>query len=451
MWALEALAATFLACASMAKKLVRILSAVNAANVSKSGGYYLIKGVCGAVDDIVMNSVLYPAEQLAAGAGTLEGKPAPAGHPKNGAGQAISASNGDALLTSYIGAVCCNARHEAGRTLTDIKVNEKQARAHDDGVKLCDRLDAAINGTNAEPIHVSTGLYFQPIATNGEAKGKKYSRIATALQYDHLAILLNERGAGTPEDGVGMFLNEAGEAEPVDVFTLNTEPEDKRSTGLVGWLKSLITANGADVSFDQITSGLYAQMAEGAWVQEVFDRYAIWRDRDGSLWKQDYSVSSEGSVAFSGTAEQVRREVAYKPITNRKDDQVKDTIIAALNAAGISGVAAMTDTQLLEAYNAVQAKPHIAAVAAANEKLTAANSKIAEHEATAQAAENAERDTLAAKLATNSSLTADDFKAMGLKRLKELDAKAAPVVVGNSVAAAQPGKLARYDLNKLEG
>jgi len=60
----------------MAIKRVHILSAVNAANVSKAGGTYTIKDVCGAVNDIVMNGKLYPADQLAKGAPTLEGKPA---------------------------------------------------------------------------------------------------------------------------------------------------------------------------------------------------------------------------------------------------------------------------------------------------------------------------------------------------------------------------------------
>jgi hypothetical protein len=440
----------------MSKKRVHILSAVNAANVSKSGGYYLIKGVCGAVDDIVMNSVLYPAEQLAAGVKSLEGKPAPAGHPKNSAGQAISALNGEALASAWIGSYCVNARHEGGRSLVDIKVNEKQARAHEQGELLCNRLDAAIDGTNADPVHVSTGLFFQPIATNGEAGGKKYSRIATNLEYDHLAILLNERGAGSPEDGVGMFLNEDGQAEEVEEFTLNAEPADRRvqlpkwlASMTPEWIKGLI-CNGADVSFDQITSGLYAHMTEGCWIQEVFDRYAVWRNRDGKLYRQDYSVASDGSVSFTGTAQEVTRKVSYQPINNREDDQVfKETIIAALNAAGISGAAAMTDAQLLDAYNALKAQPHLDALNKANEKLTAANSKIAEHEAAAKAAETAERDALATKLATNSSLTADDFKAMPLARLKELDAKAAPVVVGNSGGGAKESEFKGYNPNAL--
>lgn len=431
-------------------KRVHIRTAVNAANVSKTGSVYTIKDVCGAVDGIVMNSVLYPADQLAAGAKTMEGRPAPAGHPKNAHGQAISALNGDALLTSYIGAICRNARHVGGRTLCDIVINEAQAKAHPDGAKLVERLDSAIAGTNSDPIHVSTGLYFEPVDTPGEANGRAYNTIATNLRYDHLAILLNERGAGTPEDGVGMWLNEANEPEQIDVVTLNADPEDARSKGLKAWLLKLVGNGAVELSFDQISSGLYALLPREAWLREVYDRYVIWADGQGNNYRQDYSVGSDGSLAFSSDPQAVKREVSYVPITNRQeDDNVKSSIIAALNAAGISGVAAMTDDELLTAYNALQAKPHIAALNAEQAAHGATKGKLAEFEIAANAARDAELNTLATELATNSSsLTADDFKAMGLARCKELKAKAAPVVVGTNAAGKQVDEF-DYDINAL--
>lgn len=432
-------------------KHVHLLSSVNAANVSKAGGVYTIKDVCGAVDDIVMNGKLYPADQLAAGVSTLEGKPAPAGHPKNAAGQHISALNGEAMASAWIGAYCVNPRHEAGRTLTDVVVNEAQARAVPAGAKLVARLDAAINGTDANPIHVSTGLFHEAIAANGESLGKKYTQIAVNIRYDHLAILVGGQGAGTPEQGVGMFLNSAGEAEEVEEVQVNSGPEDRRSEGLRGWLSKLLT-NNSELSFDQIDSGLRSLLPDGAWPREVYSREFVWVDRDGGLWKQGYAVSADGSLVSVGEAIAVKRKVDYVPVTNsQKEDQVKETIIAALNAAGISGVAAMTDAQLLASFEAVKAKPHVDSLAAVNEKLVAANSAIAGFEAKELLATNAERDTLAAKLATNSSLTADDFKAMPLARLKELDAKAAPVVVGNTAQMqTAANEFAGYDMNKVE-
>lgn len=430
----------------MAKKHVRILSVVNASAVSKAGGMYTIKGVCGAVDNIVMNAMLYPADQLAKGVATLNGKPAPAGHPKNAAGQYISALNGEALLNAYIGSVCTNARHEGGRTLVDIVVNEAQAKAHPDGAKLVERLDAAIAGNNADPIHVSTGLFVEPITANGESLGKRYERIATNLQYDHLAILLNERGAGTPEEGVGMFLNSDGSEGEVESVVINTEPEDRRGQGLLAKANALIRrllGNGTtDVSFDQITSGLYALLPDGAWLQEVFDRYAVWRDRDGKFWRQDYSVSSENaSVAWSSNPVEVARRVEYHPVTNREDDPVKEQILAALNAAGIK-TDGMSDVQLLSAYNSLVTKP-------VTDQLTAANAKIAEHELAANAAAEAELTALATELAANTSLKPEDFKAMGLERCKELKANAAKA--GATAAPVTPAGTKPEGENEFKG
>ena len=378
--------------------------------------------------------------------------------------------------------------------MVDVVVNEAQAKAHPDGLKLIERLDAAINGTNSEPIHVSTGLMCEPITANGESGGKPYERIATRIAYDHLAFLLNERGAGTPEQGVGMFLNADGVEEPVESVAIafnaadaakaekllaaaielhqkhmdGKEPtsgadgeksqmrmmkmmksalaaladkmdgkkaampmnvamatEDKRSAGLKAWLYRLLGNSSADLSHEEISTALYKSLPEGAWLRRVYDRYAIWTDRDGKLWKQDYSVSSDGaSVAFSGSAAEVAEKVEYETV-NQEGDTVKETILAALNAAGIA-TAGLDDAALLAAYNAHVAKPH-------KDALAATNSKLAALELAANAAAEAELTTLATELAVNTSLKPEDFKAMGLDRCKELkaaNAKAAPVLPG---------------------
>ena len=430
----------------MTSKRVHILSVVNAANVSKDGSTYTIKDVVGAIDDIVMNSRLYPADQLRAAAATLEGKPAPAGHPKNSAGQAISALNGEALASAWIGSYVRNARHEAGRTIADVVVNEAQARAHPDGAKLIERLDAAIAGNNAEPIHVSTGLMMDPIIANGESRGKKYSSIVTNIRYDHLAILLNEQGAATPDQGVGMFLNSAGEVEQVEEVVINTEPEDKRSAGLLSWIKRLI-GNESDMSFNQISDKLRDALPANSWLREVYSKYVIYvtdmDGRDSAYFQQDYAIDSAGSVSLLGSPVEVTRRVEYKPVeTNERTDAVKQQILVALNQAGINSDG-MDDSALLSAYNALITKP-------AADALTAANAKIAQIEANAQAEDAAELDKLAGQMAVNSALTADDLKALGLNRLREIQASAqgaAPVLTSNS-ATKSASEFAGYSINQ---
>lgn len=422
----------------MTKKQVHMELVANAANVSKANGVYMIKNACGVVDDIVMNERLYPSKECKEGARSLEGKPCPIGHPKNRNGQYISATHGEALQSSYAGAVCHNARHEGGRTVTYILVNEAQARAHPEGIKLVERLDEAIAGTSSDAIHLSTGLELTEIEANGESLGKKYTRIATNLKYDHLAILLNEQGAGTPAQGVGMFLNSEGQAEEVETVTVNALPEDKRYEGLTGWIRKLL--GNSELSFEQINDGIRKLLPEHAYVQEVFVRYVVWYSyRTKEMFRQDYSVGSDGSVAFTSDPIEVIREVKYKLVENSetKDDSVKTHILAALNAAGIQ-TAGLDDTQTLAAYNALIVKPH-------QEATNAANAKVATFEANAKAAENAEILTLATEMAVNSSLAVDDLQKLGLARLKEIKGNskvAAPIVLG---APAAQVDASRYD------
>ena len=325
--------------------------------------------------------------------------------------------------------------------MVDVVVNEAQAKAHQDGAKLVERLDAAIAGTNSAPIHVSTGLMMQPITANGESRGKRYSSIVTNIQYDHLAILLNERGAATPEDGVGMFVNADGEQQ-VESVIVNTEPEDRRTRGLLGWIKKLIgNADSYDLSFDQIRDGLQKLIPADAWIFEIYSKSFVWANQKNQLWKQDYNVSSDSSLSLVGEPVEVVRQVKYEPI-EKETDPMKDAILAALNAAGIQ-TESMDESALLSAYNALITKPQADA-------LSAANAKIAQIEANAQAAEAAELDKLSAQMAVNSALTADDLKALGLKRLREIQASAqgaAPVLATNG-ATKQASEFAGYSINQ---
>lgn len=429
----------------MIKHRVNIVTAVNAANVSKDGDKYTVKDVVHAIDGIVLNQRLYTGSELEKSVSGLEGRPAPAGHPKDSKGRHISASNGEALSAAWIGAYCVNSRYEGGKALCDIVINATQAQAMPAGKTVIDRLDAAINGTNVEPIGVSSGLMLQELSANGESFGKKYKSIATNMQFDHLAILLSERPAGTPAEGIGMFVNSAGDEEPVESVQLNTEPADKRYEGLMGWICKLL-GNSSELSFDQISDQLRALLPKDAYPREVFARYFVWADyTTDKLYRQDYAIGSDGvSVALLTDPVEVIRKVEYETISltnSEKENFVKTTILAALNAAGIS-VTGMDDVQTLAAYNALTIKP-------AQDALIAANSKLAAVELAANAAADTELTALATTLAVNTSLTAADFKAMGLARCKELAAsgKATPVIVGNAGAPAD--EFAGYDINAL--
>lgn len=353
---------------------VNIVSAVNSAKISKSNGMYTIRDVVPIVDDIVMNSIAYPAAEIDKAYPSLNNTPAPAGHPKNADGQYVSAANATAMQQYWVGAAVTNARKEGDAVLVDITVNEAQAQAMDNGKRLIERLDAAMAGNAGEPIHVSTGVLLRKTNAKGESKGKAYNAVASDMVFDHLAILLDEQGAGTPEEGVGMWLNHAGEPERIYQVNLS-EAENSNSLS-------------TDVELHQGNS---------------------------------------------------------PTINNREESsQMKDAIIAALNAAGI-GHEGRSDADVLAAYNALQAKP-------LHEQVAKLTETVATMEANEAKRIEGEKKAIADKLAVNSALTADDLMALPLQRLQELSAvnAAAPVVVGN--ASQQPqSEFAGYDLNNPFG
>lgn len=199
---------------------LRLVTQVNSERIQRTDNGYLISNAVPVVDDVVMNGGLYPASEIATSYQSMSGVPAPIGHPEDDTGAFISASNGEGLRKYYAGATCENVRYEGGRVLMDVAINERQALAHPDG----ERLIAALNGS--EPVHLSTGLLLQREEATGNSKGKDYTWVARNMSFDHVAILLDQPGAATPEDGVGMWVN-------VDQETALVEPKEQTANSML--------------------------------------------------------------------------------------------------------------------------------------------------------------------------------------------------------------------------
>jgi len=166
-------------------------------------------------DDVVMNGVLYPADEIAKSYATLENTFAPLGHPDRD-GSFLNASDPVAIDRFGVGAHNRNVRRENGRVFMEKYLHVATAQSSERGKRV---LDAIAKGG---PIHTSTGLYAIMEAANGEVP---YSRIARDIVFDHDAILLDEEGAATPEQGVGMLVNSKGEKEQIPVIN-STFSED---------------------------------------------------------------------------------------------------------------------------------------------------------------------------------------------------------------------------------
>ncbi|MHB7540108.1 DUF2213 domain-containing protein [Klebsiella pneumoniae] len=273
----------------MKRNRVNVLTVVNSAsNITTETidgkPHIVVRGITPVVDDIVMNRKLYPAAEIEKAYNTLERNPMPLGHPKVD-GKHVSARDVRAVNEYHVGAWLQNVSHEGGKVTGDMYVNRQYAESSEKGKRLINRLDEMISGTNSEPIHISTGLLYSGIAANGESKGKKYNEIATNMMFDHVAVLLDEPGAGTPAEGVGIFVNAEGVELEIEVVNLADadvpDPQDASFKTFFNQLKAFFSANSdstqkeTDPMKELIVNALKAngKEVEGKTDAELMDAY----------------------------------------------------------------------------------------------------------------------------------------------------------------------------------
>lgn len=175
--------------------------------------------------NIVMNGVLYPAEETARTFMQLEGKLAPLGHPKNAKGEWISAGDPVAIHTNHIGAFNRNVRlGEDGRVHVEKWIDVLYANATERGPEVLATIE------KGEPITTSVAvwLHAHPVAA-----GLPYQYRAEYKSIDHDAFIIGETPAAGIEDGVGIYVNV--DAGTLEGMTQQEKHEVLRAAGVARW------------------------------------------------------------------------------------------------------------------------------------------------------------------------------------------------------------------------
>ncbi|MBL5931023.1 DUF2213 domain-containing protein [Lelliottia amnigena] len=412
----------------MKRNRVNVLTVVNSAsNITTETidgkPHIVVRGITPVVDDIVMNRKLYPAAEIEKAYNTLERNPMPLGHPKVD-GKHVSARDVRAVNNYHVGAWLQNVSHKDGKVTGDMYVDRQYADSSDKGKRLVNRLDEMSAGTNSEPIHISTGLLYSGIAANGESKGKKYDEIATNMNFDHVAVLLDEPGAGTPGEGVGIFVNSDGDEQEIEIANL-ADGADCTREGPWNKTKFFFT-NASNFSFDDIQRAISDKLREGRgkdsylWPESVWPDTFIYRD-DAKYFKQKYIIDEGGKAVFVGEpVEVVRKPTEYEIKTNGENDPMKELIINALKAAG-KPTDGKSDDELMDAYNQMAAEKAAAKTETPEEKAAREKKEADAKTAKDKATNSEEIPAWAQKLAERvdsvvNSLNANSDKEKGEKR-----------------------------------
>jgi len=213
---------------------VNIRAAINASDIRKekrNGRDVIIVPSATLPDDVIMNGIKYPADEIKKSFHSLNRTPAPLGHPLIN-GKFVSARDPEGINIGWIGAWNENVRQEDGRVLLDKVIDVEVANSTVRGKAVLNAIE------KGEPIHTSTGLLcLREPATNG-ATDHKY--VARNMVFDHDAILLDEAGAATPDQGVGMLVNADGQDEEIEV--INSSLTDAADQDLNWAVESLARA-----------------------------------------------------------------------------------------------------------------------------------------------------------------------------------------------------------------
>lgn len=266
--------------------------------------------------------LLYPAEELEKVPEAWNYKPVVVYHPEMN-GRSLSACSPEVINSQKVG-VIMNTSWDGRRLRAEAWMEENRIREVD--ARIMENLESG------QMMEVSTGLFTEVEETAGVFNGVQYDGIARNFRPDHLALLPDQVGACSISDGAGLL-------------RLNMGNGSRREMEMV---MNRLSIN--DMSHDEIRRALYGALEKNvggkySWVEDVYEDWFVYSLEDGSLYKQEYTISSQSEMAvLIGDPVEVHRKIIYEDMNGnvvgnsktREEDEAmgRDEIIASLITHG---------------------------------------------------------------------------------------------------------------------
>lgn len=328
--------------------VTRVLNTKAAKKVKRNGRDLIVVPSATMPDNVVMNRIKYPAEEIKKSFKGLERAPAPLNHPVVN-GKFVSARDPEGLNVGWIGAWNENVRYEKGRVFLDKVIDVEVANRSEDGKRVLEAIE------KGKPIHTSTGL----LAHLERVKdAEDHDMVAHDLDFDHDAILLDFKGAATPEQGVGIFVNSQGENEEVDVVNSLWEDTERELDWAVDSIVRALEKKARFPVVERIKAAITeAFMGGGAETTTNQEEAEMSKELDDLSAKVDAlaeSMKGIGDTIVNGVSDAFTN--ALKPLVDAqatalanekaKEDAEKETLIDKVVKANLLDEAAAKDTAI---------------------------------------------------------------------------------------------------------
>lgn len=283
---------------------VNITTKVNSQSIRRetyNGREHLVLSSYTLPANVVMNGGLYTQEQIDAHYKGLEGTLAPLGHPQVN-GQFVSAFSPEGINAGHIGAWNRNVKKSGNRIYLEKWVDVARANESEGGRELLERVAAIERGEDVPPIHTSVAAFLDQLEPNEQQRATGADWVAKIYSMDHDAILLHEVGAATPEQGVGLMVND-------DL----AQPLKANSGALVGE-----SYREREQRLDRAAKAKFAAGAdEYAWIADFTDSQAVIIRNGGTA--EVFGYKSEGGViTFDDTGTAVARQESWVAVVANK-------------------------------------------------------------------------------------------------------------------------------------
>lgn len=202
-----------------------------------NGRQYLVAPATLIVPGVLTGSkgdLFYPLDEIRRNASDWNGMPIVGYHPTIN-GQNVSARSPDILAKQGLGYVYNTTANDklAADMWFDVQSVDAFDKTLPHDARIMPRLLAG------KPIELSTGLYTDntPAANGANHNGKPYTHIARNYRPDHLAVLPDQRGACSINDGCGVLINKCGNCKDESChckYTFNAEDCPKCGASMEG-------------------------------------------------------------------------------------------------------------------------------------------------------------------------------------------------------------------------
>lgn len=244
--------------------------------------------------------LLHPAEELGRWPGAWNGIPVVVDHPQVD-GMSVSANDPQIIDRAVVGRIY-NTRMDGIQLKAEAWLDEEKLRQVSSVA-----LGAIHQGHSLE---VSIGVFTDDDQTPGEWHGEAYEAIARNHRPDHLALLPDEVGACSWDDGCGVRLNNKGGI----VMKIPKTLEELK----LHVMNQLL--DNADQDYKELLQNMQRQLdtmdSENKvhFLEGLYDDYVVYRvsgEGGSHYYKQSYQVLDDGSVDLTGHPTEVRKKVEF--------------------------------------------------------------------------------------------------------------------------------------------